>query len=181
MAGGLNDKQTRFLQEYLIDYNATQAAIRAGYSKKTSYSTSFQILQKSESQDYLAKRKQKISDTLEITATRIKQELARIGFGDAREFFDEEGNLIPIHKLSDDAAASIAGMDVEEIYEFIGGVKANIGRVKKIKRYDKVKALELLGKTEGIFEKDNEQSKQTVTPFTDSQVDKIIESLKGKK
>jgi phage terminase small subunit len=74
------------------------------------------------------------------------QEIARIAFQDARKYFDENGNLIPVQLLDDDAAAALAGMDIDELFEYVDGVKMKIGLTKKIKRYDKNKALEMLAK-----------------------------------
>jgi phage terminase small subunit len=176
MASNITRKRKRFIDEYLKDLNGTQAAIRAGYSKNSANVQAAQLLALPSVKAYLAEKEAIINARLDISADRIKKELARVAFQDVRQFYDEAGNLIPIHMLNDDAAAALAGMEVDEIG--LEGVK--IGVNKKIKRFDKVKALELLGKSEGIFEKDNDQKKNetVVTPFTDEQVDKIITSLR---
>lgn len=53
----LNDKQRRFVDEYLVDLNATQAAIRAGYSPKTAGSQAFDLLKKPEIHEYIEERR----------------------------------------------------------------------------------------------------------------------------
>ena len=67
----INDKQKRFCKEYIIDFNATKAAIRAGYSLKTAYSHGQRLLKNVEIQDYIAKLKKTTEQKLEITRERI--------------------------------------------------------------------------------------------------------------
>ena len=80
MANKLTPKQRRFIDEYLIDLNATQAAIRAGYSEKTAYSIGLQNLKKLEIQAEIQKRRNRLQSKLEITQERVLQELAAIAF-----------------------------------------------------------------------------------------------------
>jgi phage terminase small subunit len=141
----LNPKQERFCNEYLVDYNATQAAIRAGYSKKTAYVIAAEILSKKEVQEYLSAKKTILADQLSITQERTMQEIGRIAFQDVRKFYKEDGSFKSIHELDDDAAAVLAGFDVEEIR----GEES--GTVKKIRRWDKTKALEMLAKHYNLF------------------------------
>jgi len=75
----LNPKQARFVSEYLIDSNATQAAIRAGYSKKTAYSIGGENLKKPEIAAAIAKGRAKIADRLEITAESLIRDVLQIG------------------------------------------------------------------------------------------------------
>jgi phage terminase small subunit len=147
----LNDKQIRFCEEYIIDLNATQAAIRAKYSKRTAEAQGSRLLRNVKVQEYLQKKKEKIAAKLEISQERTMLEIARVAFQDVRKFYDAEGRLIPIHELSDDAAAAIAGFEVDELFEFEDGHKNKIGLLKKIKRYDKTKALEMLAKHFKIY------------------------------
>lgn len=182
MTNPLNDKQKRFCDEYLIDRNATQAAIRAGYSKKTASVQSFDLLRKPNIQHYLAGKSEKALSKLDISLDRTLQEIGRIAFQDARNYFDQDGSLIPIHQLSDDAAAALSGFEIEELFEFIGKEKVQIGVTKKIKRFDKTKALEMLMKYYGAFERDNKQKEtKVVVPLTDDQVGRIIDKMNGDK
>lgn len=87
--------------------------------------------------------------TMHVDAERVKQEIARIAFQDVRDLYDDKGNLLAPHELSDDAAATIAGIDVE-----IKGGKTNpttgetspIVETRKIRRADKLGALNLLAR-----------------------------------
>jgi phage terminase small subunit len=81
----LNDKQARFVAEYLIDLNATQAAIRAGYSEATAYSQGQRLLKHVEVASAVANAQAQRSERTEITADRVLQELAKIGFSDIRK------------------------------------------------------------------------------------------------
>ncbi len=161
---GLTDKQEKFCQEYLIDLNGTQAAIRAGYSEKTAQAISTENLTKPLIQNYLASLKKSASERTQITSDMVLRELGKVAFIDLRKFYGADGRLLAVSDLPDDAAASLGGI---ETFEEIGfdpekGVSVKTGDVKKIKIWDKLKALELLGKHLGFFEADNKQSKQDV-------------------
>ncbi|WP_082017872.1 terminase small subunit [Leisingera sp. ANG-Vp] len=81
----LTAKQERFVAEYLIDLNATQAAIRAGYSAKTAHSVGHENLRKPEIAKAIQEAQAKRSEKTGITQERVLQELARIGFADIRK------------------------------------------------------------------------------------------------
>lgn len=161
MAATLTKKQERFCKEYIVDFNGTRAAIAAGYSKTTAKVIAAQNLSKLNIQNQIQSLSTAVNKKLDISVERIRLELARISFSDIRQFYNEDGTLIPVHELSDEAAACLAGIEEEEIKEWDADLKAMmpIGTLKKIRRHDKLKALEMLGRTEGIFEKDNAQSK----------------------
>lgn len=138
----LTDKQKRFCEEYLIDLNATQAAIRAGYKEKTAYAQGQRLLKKVEAQDYLQKLMNERSQRTEITADRVLAELAAIAFSDRTELaqVDEDGmvTFTPTEQLGSNAKKTIAGIE-------------NGKYGTKVTTYDKVKALELIGKHLGMF------------------------------
>jgi phage terminase small subunit len=75
---GLNDKQERFCQEYVIDLNATQAAIRAGYSEKTSYSIGQRLLKKAEIIAHIEKLKKEIAEKNKLSAEWVIQKLKEV-------------------------------------------------------------------------------------------------------
>ena len=112
----LNSKQLRFIDEYLIDFNATQAAIRAGYSKKTASEQSFALLRKLQIQTAIQAKQKELASRAGITRERIISEIARIAFSDVRKLFNEAGALKPIHQLDDDTAGALAGMDARLYY-----------------------------------------------------------------
>ncbi len=138
----MTPKRERFVEEYLVDLNATQAAIRAGYSAKTACSIGEEILRFPEVQARLTQRMQERAERTEITQDRVLKELGRLAFLDIRKAFDATGNLKPVHELDDETAAAIAGLEVSEIT----AGEVTIGNLKKIKLSDKKGALELIGR-----------------------------------
>jgi phage terminase small subunit len=135
----MTPKRQRFVDEYLIDLNATQAAIRAGYSAKTAGSIGEEILKIPEVAYAIAARQAKVAEKLEITQERIAAELAKIGFADVRQLFDDEGNLKKLSELDDKAAACISSIDLSD------------GDIAKVRLWDKRAALVDLGKHLGMF------------------------------
>lgn len=136
----LNAKQTKFVNEYLKDLNASQAAIRAGYSKNTSRSIANKLMTNADIQAEISRKMDKRAARTEITADRVLLELSRLAFLDVRKAFNKDGSLKAIHELDDDTAAAVAGMDITEF----GSGDEQSGVVKKIKLSDKKGALELV-------------------------------------
>src|SRR5690606_21301345 len=155
---GLTDKQQRFVEEYMVDLNATQAAIRAGYSQNAAHSIGAENLIKPEIQEAIQKRKQELSDSTGITAERVLSEYAKIAFSDARELFTPDNDLFDIRQLDDSTAAAVQYVQVDVMS--VQGVP--MGQSKKVKLYDKLRALEALGRHIGLFEKDNKQKQLEV-------------------
>ena len=146
----LTTKQQRFIQEYLIDPNATQAAARAGYSQRAAYQQGYENLRKPAIAEAIADAQRQLAEQTGITAKRVKEELARIAFSDVRSLFDTTGSLRPIHKLNDDEAAAVASLEV--VIKNAAAGDGHTDTIHKIKVWDKTKALELLGKHFGLFD-----------------------------
>lgn len=157
----MSDKQELFCQEYIIDFNATQAAIRAGYSKKTANRIATENLSKPVIQACLNELKTKRAIKVDVTAERILKELANIAFLDIRKFFDEDGQLKKPADLDDECATTLSSIESDELFEGYGDERRSIGYSKKVKFWDKLKALEMLAKHTGFFEKDNQQKPVT--------------------
>lgn len=160
MAAKLTPKQRRFVNEYLIDLNATQAAIRAGYSKKTAKDIGGENLSKPAIQAEIQKRQVKLQNTLEITQDRVLQEYARLAFYDPRKLFQPDGTPKPIEALDDDTAAALAGLEVREEFEGAGENRTFVGYTKKYKLANKLGALDSLAKHLGLFEPKEEDSEE---------------------
>ena len=143
----LTPKQARFVEEYLIDLNATQAAIRAGYSEQTARVIGHENLTKPDIQKAITERRQEMQQRTAITADRVLAEYAKIAFFDPRKLFTADGAIKPVQYWDDDVAAVIGGLDVVEI----GDDGEMIGRVKKLKLIDKKGALDSIGKHLGMF------------------------------
>jgi phage terminase small subunit len=140
----LNPKQRRFVAEYLIDLNATQAAIRAGYSKKTAEQQGYQLLQKTSVAQAVTAGKSKQLETAELTAARVLEEIRRLAFIDMRGFFDANGNMKSVSELTPEQGSALASLEV-----IIKNAEAGDGvtdRVHKFKVWDKTRSLEMLAK-----------------------------------
>lgn len=159
----LTPKQQRFCEEFFVDLNATQAAVRSGYSEKTANRIASTNLAKPAIQAEIQRRQAEQAKKLDITAERVLFEYARLAFLDIRKAFDANGNLKPIHELDDDTAAAIAGMEIEsETKESESGEKNTTTRTHKLKFGDKKGALDSLSKHLGIF---NEGSSMNLVAF----------------
>lgn len=142
----MTDKQKVFCQEYLIDLNATQAAIRAGYSVKTANEQGARLLANVSVGREIERLKAERSRRTGITADRVLQELARIGFVNPADVIDSEDATVRDGANADDMAA-IASVKVK----VIPGKYGENGFEREIRLHDKVKALELMGKHLGMF------------------------------
>lgn len=156
----LTDKQRRFVDEYLVDLNATQAAIRAGYSQKTAGQIAEQNLKKLEIAAAVQEAQAARAKRTEITQDMVLRELAKIGFSDIRKIVrwgktelrvtdagDDEGEvteayhglaLVSADDIDDNTAAAIS-----EISEGRDGLK--------VKLHDKKGALVDIGRHLGMF------------------------------
>lgn len=144
MARKLTDKQKKFVEEYLIDLNATQACIRAGYSVKTANEQGAQNLAKLSIQQAIAEAMAERSKRTGINQDRIVQELARIAFVKITDVVDSDGEIKT--DASDDDLACIESYKVEDS-DSINGSSSK----REIKLASKLKALELLGKHVGMW------------------------------
>ncbi len=133
----------------LTDHHAT--AIRAGFSEKNASEIAYQLLQKTPVKEALQKDMDERLRKIGVHAERTLEEVARIGFSDIRKLFNDDGS----HKLpsewDDDEAAAIAGVEVLEEFSGRGEDRTLVGFTKKVRLFDKIKALELLSKHLGII------------------------------
>lgn len=158
-AKGLSPKQRLFVAEYLVDLNATQAAIRAGYSKKTAEWIGPQLLVKTHVSAEIAKLMSDREKRTLITADAVVTELAKIGFANMQDYLKEGFTLQDIQALPRDHAAAIQEVTIDET---VTDDETTVRRIK-FKLADKRAALVDLGKHLGIFEANNRQ-KNTADP-----------------
>lgn len=150
----LNARQQRFVEEYLVDLNGTQAAIRAGYSEKTAPSQASRLLTNANIMAALQAARARLAKKLEVTQERVLQELARIAFADVRDLFtwdEQQACYVPSTNLTDDQAAAIASIEAETM-RFTREDGLTETKIKlKLKTYDKKGALDSLAKHLGMF------------------------------
>jgi phage terminase small subunit len=156
----LTDKQAQFVQEYLIDLNATQAAIRAGYSEETAQQQGSRLLLNVVVGKAVADAMAQRSVRTRVTADRVLTELARIGFGDIRSVVAWRANTSETGKEDEDGVPETRAFnEVEligsaEIDHDAAAAIAEISQGKdgalKIKMHNKVSALQEIGRHLGI-------------------------------
>lgn len=137
----MTDKQKRFVEEYLIDLNATQAAIRAGYSPDTAEQIGYQLLQKTSVSNEVSKAMAERSKRTGINQDRVIQELAKIGFAKITDVVDPETAKVKTDAAEEDLAC------IQSIK-----IKPNEwGTEREVKLYDKKGALVDIGRHLGMF------------------------------
>lgn len=152
----LNDKQRRFVDEYLVDLNATQAAIRAGYSAKTAGQIGERLLKKVEVQQALTERMKAREQRTEITQDKVLAELAKIGFADIRKAV-KWGEGIAVRDPESGAIEIANGISLVASDEIDDATAASISEVSqtaqglKVKLHDKRAALVDIGRHLGMF------------------------------
>lgn len=158
----LTEKQKRFVEEYLVDLNATQAAIRAGYAEKTADVQGPRLLGNVRVQEEIQSAMSKRSSRTEITQDAVLRELAAIGFAQATDFVQIRDNrvyLTETDRLTDEQKRAVAG-----IKEGKFGIE--------LKLHDKIHALQLLGQHLGMFTGKEGQKDE-------SSDDGFLDALKG--
>lgn len=151
----LTAKQERFVAEYLVDLNATQAATRAGYSARTANEQGARLLANVSVRSALTAAMKAREQRTHITQDRVLQELARIAFFDIRKLYRDDGTLKNPSELDDEAAAVLAGVDVVE-QQTVSMEDGELTRTptftKKAKVFDKGTALTLAMRHLGMLQ-----------------------------
>lgn len=182
----LTEKQARFVAEYLVDLDATNAAKRAGYSDKTAYSIGFENLRKPEVQEAIREAMDARSERTGITQDRVLQELAGIAFSNGTDFarivstptvttvVDGEGFTQQVIQ----PVQHVELMDTERVdpkkRAAIAGIKEGKFGIE-VKLFDKLKALELLGRHLGMYNDKLQLSAKVDT----GQLDNVLKQLRG--
>lgn len=166
----LNEKQKMFCKEYIVDFNATQAAIRAGYSKRTARSQACEHLTKPNIQQEISKLIKERSDKVEFDARQLLQHLVDDVKADISDLFDDENRLKQPHEWPlPFRQGLVGGIDVTQLFEYdTHGNKEQIGIVTKIKLADRTKLKELAGKHVDI---------NAFKDRTEHSVDKTLEDI----
>ena len=150
----LTDKQMAFCEEYLVDLNATQAAIRAGYSNKNAKAQANRLLMNPEVQQEIQELKAQRSRRTEITADFVLRQLAAIA---SAKITDVVNVVNKPAELEDGTPATYACVVVRNTEELTEDQKAAIASIKQtrngieVKMHDKVATLKLIGDHLGMF------------------------------
>lgn len=141
----MTKKQKRFVEEYLMDLNATQAAIRAGYSPDSARDIGCENLTKPNIKAAIDRAMAERSRRTGINQDRVIQEIAKLAFLNPVDVIDMDEATVRGEAHRDDTAC-IASVKVKNIPTDDGAITE-----REVKTYDKLKALELLGKHLGMF------------------------------
>lgn len=186
----MTEKQKRFCNEYLIDLNATQAAIRAGYKKQYANKFVYKILNNPNVKEYLEKRMKDREERTEITQDDVVREIAAIAFSNPSDFFkvvdrpitaggvpvrDDDGNIKTykdVEFVNTDNLSPANKKAIASIKQGSNGLE--------VKLNDKLKALELLGRHLGMF-KDKVEIKEDPNKAKEMEVDidALIEKVRS--
>jgi len=172
MKHGLRDKTLRFVDEYLKTFNASEAYRKAGYKGKDPNVLGPQILANPKVQE----RIRAALKASEIDSRRVLKELVYLALSNPQDLFTNN-QLKNISDLDETTARAISSIEVVELFEGRGEEKKKIGELKKIKFWDKPKALELIGRHLAMFVDRKEIEIKEVKPvkdLPDSELNKII-------
>lgn len=153
MSAVLTAKQQRFIEEYLVDLNASAAARRAGYSVRRADQQGLENLRKPEIAAAIAAARAALSERAGVTLDRIAQELARLALVDVRRMVGDDGAPLPLGRLDEDTARAIVAVEIVSV----GNAAVGVGQVLKLKFADKGANLERLARLLGYYERDNKQ------------------------
>lgn len=172
----LNDRQKLFCLEYIKDLNATQAAIRAGYSEDSAANIGFENLRKPNIQGYIAKALEERNNVVKVDAQYVLRRLTEIDQMDVQDILYDDGSMKPIKEWPSVWTRTMSGLDIQEIRN---GDTETI--LKKIKWPDKVRNLEMLGKHVNVSAfVDKQEIEMTMNPL-DSILDEIEDDARSSK
>lgn len=177
----LKAKQQTFCEEYLVDLNGAQAAIRAGYSEKTARTIASELLTKPNIQDCIQQLMDKRSKSTEITAERVLQEIAKLGFANMQDYTrTSDGALVTdMSAVTRDQMAAVQEFTSETRTERgdEGSTGDNVEKFR-FKLADKRASLDLLGRHLKLFtDKVEHSGKVDLSDLSEDQIDARIEAL----
>lgn len=147
----MTPKQQRFVEEYLIDLNASAAARRSGYSAKTADAIGRENLGKPTIAAAIAAAQQARSERTKIDADWVLRTLAEEKTADLADLIDEHGNVKPVKDWPMTFRRGVVvGIEAFEEYAGSGADRVAVGMVRKVKLTDRTKHLELIGRHVGV-------------------------------
>lgn len=152
LAEGLTDKQALFALEFLKDFNATQAAIRAGYSKKAARVHGLDLLQKPVIQDFIAKAQKELQERTKLSLEDLANEMRKLAFVNMQDYMSVGADGDPYldwSKLTREQAAALCEVTVEDFKDGRGKDARDVRKVR-FKLADKRQSIMDLGKLLGV-------------------------------
>ena|SRR5690554_2289539 len=164
----LTAKQEKFCYEYVIDLNATQAALRAGYSEKTAYSSGSRLLKDVEIQKFIQTLQTDLEKTAGITALKVLKEHKKIAFSDTSMIREGWMTLKAYKELP---------KEIKDCIQEVATRETKYGNEIKIKFYDKQKSLDSISKILGFDAPTKIEQKIDFDSLTDEQVNSLIAKM----
>lgn len=147
-----NMQHERFCVEYLVDFNGTRSALAAGYKDGEGIrSQAYDLLTRPHIQQRVKELNSALMLKAQVSPELVLTELRRIAACDVGQAYLPDGSLKAIHDIPDDVRRCISAFEVEEIFEGQGEDRVYVGKLRKVKFWDKNKGLELLGKHFKLF------------------------------
>ncbi len=163
-------KQTRFVAEYLVDLNATQAAIRAGYSRKTANEQGARLLANASVRAAVAAGTKRQLENAEVTAEQVLREVTCLAYSRATDLFDAEDRLRPLSEWPPELAAAVRTVQTREDADGV--------RVVSVSLWDKGRALDLLCRYLGLLKDSVHLQGPIEIQWKDSIAERLIEGRK---
>ena len=146
-----NGMEERFVDEYMIDQNATQAAVRAGASLTSARTIGYRLLRKAHIATEISNRVAELAASKGLTAERLLQEYKLIALSNPMDFFRRDGSMKPLDEIPEDALRALGGLEVKEL-RMEGTEEVPLyASLKKVKLWDKLGALRDLAKIMGLL------------------------------
>lgn len=164
----LTARQEKFCYEYVIDLNATQAALRAGYSEKTAYSSGSRLLKNVEIQKFIQTLQADLEKTAGITALKVLKEHKKIAFSDTSMIREGWMTLKDYEELP---------KEIKDCIQEVATRETKYGNEIKIKFYDKQKSLDSISKILGFDAPTKIEQKIDFDSLTDEQVNSLITKM----
>lgn len=166
----LTPRQSRFVDEYLIEPNGRKAAIAAGYAEGSADAAASRLLRNDKVKQVLDERRARRAQRTEINADYVLHRLVEIDQLDVADILDDAGNMLPIRQWPKAWRTSITGLDVQEM--MAGDIQSVI---RKIKWPDKLKNIDLLGKHVSVkaFEAEKESAAEDMATALARLADKL--------
>jgi phage terminase small subunit len=164
-------RQERFCQEYVIDYNGGRAYAASGYKPGNSNVArveAHRLLTNPNVRARVAELEAEHLEAIGVRAHRILREQARVAFSDPRQLVGKDGEVLPAEKWTDDAAAAVASVEVVEDFIGKGKKRRKVGQVVKVRFWNKNEAGANLMRHAGMFKEDNAQQGDIIRQFMEA-------------
>lgn len=156
----LNERERKFVNEYMLDGNAARAAREAGYSESTASTKAVQILKRPAVAKLIRTRRAKAQEHLKLSEAEVLRHLYYLATRTSDDFVDEQGRLLPLQKLNRRAAACVDGIKQTEYYDRDG----NLDRVETtLKLSPKASGVDMALKHKGLFAPEKHENNVHVT------------------